>query len=891
MIMFKTDIKEELISALKSDRKINFKEVGNEFRDGICPKCGEKELYVSMTQPFRVQCRRANNCDYSESTRVLYPEIFENLSKKHPATDLNPHATADAYLSINRHFRLETIKGMYEQSWKKLKNGTFAATIRFPLWDNHYWERIIDADKVAENEGKKAHISYGTSYAGLAWIPKGMEFNQNDIIYITEGIFKSISFLQIGKKSISALSCSNVPLDIIKEHSGKNITWVLAGDNDHAGITSTAKHLEKVKTLGEKCLVAFPEHENVDWDDEYRNGKLTDKYLEECIWRGYFFLADSPKMKAFFLWGKNLQSHNIFDFHNSLYSYLIEDGSTTEDIKKDKGCYTKKWSEHTYSEETQKFFDSIAKIQRISNCFPLFLYEQENTERKIRSYVIEIKSAHGNKTRITDLSNKAMLAPKDFSAELLKAGSGFVFDGDYLDLKFIRDSWLNRKLNCLEVVDFIGYSKEYKTYIYPDFGFKNGNLLTRVNNDYIAWNDFKTKTTLQNIPILYNKSFNAESWIEEFKQVFHYNGIALLSWWLGSLFAEQVKEKQASYPWFELTGEPSTGKTTLIKFLWKLTGRSNFEGFDPCKDNPKARDRHMKQVGNLPVVFVEGDRKDAKYSLDLNEYKNCYDFNGMLRSTAKADYTNETNTFPFRGTLLIAQNAQIESDPAVLERICYFHCTKEHHFEGSAEIVEKFKEEISTQDVCGFLSKALKNEPMLMNNYLEKYKEIRVWMKNKGLKHSRLVHNYSQIAAWTWQLPFMFNDKISQAECQAIQTHLLEKGIERASRIQGDHPMIQQFWEYYDDINYEYCSSSIPGENYEINRVKEVLNHSIEKNLIAINLTHFETVISLRHLQRLPFDQLKKILPYSKRYKFIENKVIKSALENISKRCWIFRKE
>ena len=45
--------------------------------------------------------------------------------------------------------------------------------------------------------------------------------------------------------------------------------------------------------------------------------------------------------------------------------------------------------------------------------------------------------------------------------------------------------------------------------------------------------------------------------------------LVALSFWFGSLFAEQIRMAQESYPFLELIGEPGAGKSTLLAFLWR----------------------------------------------------------------------------------------------------------------------------------------------------------------------------------------------------------------------------------------------------------------------------------------------------------------------------------
>ncbi|TRR33085.1 bifunctional DNA primase/helicase, partial [Salmonella enterica subsp. enterica serovar Panama] len=95
-------------------------------------------------------------------------------------------------------------------------------------------------------------------------------------------------------------------------------------------------------------------------------------------------------------------------------------------------------------------------------------------------------------------------------------------------------------------------------------------------------------------------------WIDDIWTAFGEKGYVALAFWLGSLFAEQIRERDKSFPFLEIVGEPGTGKSTLIEFLWKLAGREEYEGFDPSKSTAAARGRNFAQVSNLPVVLIEG---------------------------------------------------------------------------------------------------------------------------------------------------------------------------------------------------------------------------------------------------------------------------------------------
>lgn len=212
----------EIRYALEKDSGFDFKWNGNNLRFGICPNCGERECFINLDQPYHVSCGRLNNCGWNATIRELYPDIFDNLSRRYPATEENPNATADAYLVENRGFSIESIKGMYTQeNVKNARTGEFYPSIKVIINQTCYWQRIIDAEDVRKNGAKTKIVG---DYKDFGWIPPEMTFGSDDEVWITEGIFKSISLLHVGKKSMTSLSASNLPRRVIGDHAGKNIT-------------------------------------------------------------------------------------------------------------------------------------------------------------------------------------------------------------------------------------------------------------------------------------------------------------------------------------------------------------------------------------------------------------------------------------------------------------------------------------------------------------------------------------------------------------------------------------------------------------------------------------------------------------------------------------------
>ena len=93
----------------------NFKRSGEWYRRGLCPHCGEKELWTHAETPRVVKCGRINKCGYEEHVRDICDDLFKKWTQDFPKTHENPHAAADAYLAIGRGLDISKFKGCYTQ--------------------------------------------------------------------------------------------------------------------------------------------------------------------------------------------------------------------------------------------------------------------------------------------------------------------------------------------------------------------------------------------------------------------------------------------------------------------------------------------------------------------------------------------------------------------------------------------------------------------------------------------------------------------------------------------------------------------------------------------------------------------------------------------------------
>ncbi|WBA86494.1 toprim domain-containing protein [Endozoicomonas sp. GU-1] len=891
------DRDKEILDALMNDHSFGFKDKGKVLNQGKCPNCGRKSVWVPKDKPGRVQCDHETSCKpfhYSVTTKELYPELFENYAEKHPATEEDPKATARVYLN-DRGFNSAIIAEWYEQGYFPLKGGEVAPTVRINLWDGFYWERIIDKKHVAQ-AGRKNSYKKGIQYSGKHWEPKGFMLEDDDECIITEGIFNAWVFLHQDRKAVASLSSGNFPAQLVESNRRRGITWILAYDNDTAGLKHMREYIEHLDKMGEQWKVMLTRNSKQDWNDEFQADRIDDKYLNDALWRGCVSMAKSAREKAFWLWARSSQSRIKVEHYHALYSFKADEKASkevSEVLGIDGTGLDFLWINNDYQEvkDAQAAFNGKLSGGRISNCVPRFLYIERDPLTEEQDYFFDVTFRNGNPKRLIALDGSSLESASSLNKALLGKTSGGTFDGDANDIKNLKEEWFDHRTTEITRLRFVGYDKASKTWVYPEFGFHGGRFIEQNDMGYLSagQNKVKTKVASNQVKMIHREQHD-EGWINLYEKTFGHIGLIVMAWWLCTLFAEHIREKYQDWPFLELTGEPGTGKTTLLKFLWRCVGRiDGYEGFDPAKSSVAGRSRTLERYSALPTVVIEADRADkpgAKKSFDFNEFKDFFN-GGIIRTTGVKNGGNETVEPPYRGGVLIAQNASVDSDDdAVMERIVHCHSTKAHHTHNSKEYARHMAS-MKTEDVCGWLHKALTSEKQFLETFDQQLTTILDnYHQRKEVVRERIIENHAKIAAGVWCLQILFPRHMTTEKCKSLQDALWTMAVERERRIKADSPLVEMFWEYYEDLNVmEY-------EDHESREfvTAERLNHSRTEDVIAINLVEFEKMAS-KHGLRIPMADLKKQLPNCHSRPFMERKNVNSQITGKSKSCWVFRRE
>ena len=880
------DLHADITRRLKLDYA--FKVKGTWLREGKCPYCNKRELYTKEESPWVLRCGRLNQCGEEIHVKEIYRDLFENWSERFVRTETNPHAAADAYLMHARGFPLTRLHGLYSQELHQDRERNItSATVRFPLPGGSWWERYIDRP---ERFGKrKAGFAYGKSMQGQWWSMPDSAADASEL-WLTEGIFDTIALELAGKASRALLSCNNYPEYALAElakactAAGRDrpaLVWAL--DDGPAGKSYMRKWHERAVAEGWKSRAAYTPDKGAlkqDWNELWLRSRLDDAALDDARYHGDLLLAPSAMAKALLMYKRKERGEFHFGFNNQLYWFRLDVdkyNKAKQDVEKDHPDLAK-------DEQRDLALKDSGTVIRIANCYPQALYYQRNDLTDESWYYFRISFPHAAKPIKTTFTASQLAMPAQFKVRIMDVAGGASFTGNAHQLDaFYEDS--TYAIKTVETVPYIGYSRDHGAWIFGDIAVKGGAVYPLNDEDYFDIGRISVKSLNQSLGLTINPD-DAEyrhDWVDLIWHCYGSRGLVALVFWAGSLFAEQIRGQHKQFPFLEMSGEAGTGKSTLITFLWKLVGRTGHEGIDASKSSLAGRMRHYTQVSNLPVVLTESDRdEDSKLKkFDMEELKSMFDGH-IGRSIGVKNSGNDTYDPPFRGSLVIEQNAPVIGSEALMSRIVQMTFDKSLHSPENKHRADKLHQ-LGLRDVSGFTLRATRAENAVMEQFNDLYpRYVQSLLQMPDIKMVRIAETHAAMMALVDGFQPLL--KLNDEQLAAVHGALTEMAKARQLALNADHKYVQQFWELFDFLDGK--PRGTHGDRVE-------LNHSRSDGFIAINLVQFEAEVAAARLQMpaTPSD-MKTLLRTSRVRKFVDaNKAINSAITSRTTKCWVFKME
>ncbi|MBV4459443.1 toprim domain-containing protein [Pseudomonas sp. COR58] len=929
----KEQLRDDVIERLKKEYGLKQRSGAHYMRGGTCPKCRQKTLYTRFDAPWLVICGRPEKCAHTMHVKELYEDLFEDWSKRAPATDQHPNATARAYLEFARGFRIELIQGWFTQeSFYSVEHNAGSATVRFALEKGGWWERLIDRP---HRFGKmKARFKSKDSYRGVWWCPPCVDLLEAKELWIVEGIFDAIALVHNDIAAVSAMSSNAFPEEslraLARDREGKLPKLVWALDNEPGAHTYTKRWAKQARALGFVCEAAqipLRDGRKTDWNDLHQRwGFIEDESdranqvaadLKQARHLGALLLAESAAEKALLMYDWNKRGEFHLGFGSRLYWFKLDMekfNRAMQDIEDSENHDDQLLNQ---SQQREKALQQSGSVVEIANCYPQALYFQRNEVTDESWYYLRVDFPHDAESVKNTFTSGQLSAASEFKKRLLGMAAGAMYTGSGQQLdKLMKDQLFGIK--TVSTIDYVGYSKEYGCYVYGDIAIKEGVTYKVNSEDYFEFGKLRLKTLQKGVSITLQrdgKDFD-EAWLKLLWTCFGAQGLVALVFFFGSLFCEQIRSRCQSFPFLEATGEAGAGKTTLLNLLWKLLGREGYEGFDPMKSTKAGRSRLMGQVSGMPVVFLEADRhgddRSHAKTFEWDELKDYYG-GGTLATKGVKTAGNETYEPPFRGTIAISQNAPVVAHEAIMTRIVKLHFIRPTVTPQSRVAADKLNA-LDGKTLSHFLIRAVSKESAVLELFTQRMPEHEAKLRRlhthcftcgaeypseqgscsscgydlRGyIRVERISKNHAQLLSLLDALHLVV--KLEDPQVAATQRQIVRMAIERQASISSDHPVVAEFWEVYD---YLQSLSEDP-----------VVDHSSDPNVIAINLNEFSERAA-EHKQKLAdVATLRDLLKESRSHKFVEaNKAVHSAARAAlnaktplapgrptTVKCWIFK--
>jgi hypothetical protein len=581
--------------------------------------------------------------------------------------------------------------------------------------DGVKFERLIDYSGKDKNRLN--------TYKGKVFETNGALNPDCEKVFVVEGVINALSLEQFGYPAIATYSSGSIPREWYE--ANKHKTFVLAFDNDAAGIKGIQKTIDCFKELDIREVSAVfgvkigyqiaLTPRGKDWNDLLFGNQLTGTEILKCYWRGRLATATSAADYFEIYREKYDVSQLVFEFNGWTFKGYLK-------AVKIEGVET---------------FE--CKVKQLADCTIRLLHsviDDTQDDKQQMEHYVEIKSNQGKGRIRLDASELTRL--DSFKIALANHRQLFCGNGD--DLTALASYLFKPNPPKIRTLNTIGYDKKSNGFYFPKFMYdKDGRRIDANVEKYFEAANIKpfmdcSDTVISRIDVIDLKQF-----IQNLHGAYGNKGLIALGFYVASLFSNLIFEHYGFFPFLSLYGDPHAGKS----FVSKLLNRCLFvdsEGQTMTKANTaKGELRKISQKSSLVCALLEG-RKDAA-RFDYDSILPLYNRNALY-SRATTSQDNRTHDLPLKATMSFVWNHECFTLKPAKERVISLHFADADLNESTGAAWTELNN-YSPEQLAGVGHYLLINRKFFENKLISNAKFVATELKNKGINVTRIAENHA----------------------------------------------------------------------------------------------------------------------------------------------------
>ena len=644
-------------------------------------------------------------------------------------------------------------------------------------------------------------------------------------VYIVEGVLDALSLELQGMPAVAILTSKTIPNAWLETVQGKIGKFIIALDDDLAGIAGAKKLAKELEKRG--FLYDFSMVKNGDWNDFLlKKGFENPAWKQDCNDWGKIACARSAKERGQLLAIKKPFDQFLFDFENETFVFCKDKDQDAAAMDRVEGKVTK---------------IGTFRIEFLAS------YQKEDCY----TYLFEVCKA-GKSTKI-ELKAEETINNEQFKKAILSKVKQARWRGTSENLESLMLLLQEKEKETIYITHQFGYDQKSQSYLLGKFGFWNGQILHadeagifsipkygKIKSTYEGFNE---QTAFQFVQPSDNRQ-----WIQHFHQAYGVYGSVLLGYFVASFFAVQCSKDWGYFPFLALTGTRGSGKSTLLSFIWKMFSRQNSDSLTSDGTTTTHKKRFFSAMSNIPVVLSESTKKDGdKNKFDLNLLLNAFNRMGIY-ATGKKTNDLQTNDYSFDASVIVEQNLPIEGTPALVSRFVQLVMNNDYQTE-QTEFHANQLAQTPLEDFCQVLHFLMKHEAII--NFILKQKQLAQNHIQPKVSEKRYADVHSVIYGGFCALGGLFAPVLGSTEWQAIKTNLLQKLLDLAQTAEcaenGEDPLVRQF---FDEVK-ELIDSDPESGNYFLDIQNDEMKLDVSecfkllKEKYGTNILHPPTIKAL----------------------------------------------